>query len=276
MKINFLLLLGACCMTTPMAAQTVYLPSNKSAAERGSRDKASKEAAAESRIVNKMNAVNDVSGMGYDIVAFDNRSVDVRGTPFLLPSWSQGDVMLGTATKAVPVILKFDVYSQQVRVWRPAQKDSIIIAPEKLQEFTLRPTGADGQILERHFRRLPEVLAPGLSAAYAEDLSEGNELRLLVFYKKTILKGQKPTAGGYGSSAPADVFQNSSQYFIRWSDGTYIAVKPNRSNILTAIAQRQSPIVTAEIASKSKARTDAELGEMVARLDKAISSSGIK
>ncbi|GAB3845645.1 hypothetical protein GCM10028822_04380 [Hymenobacter terrigena] len=252
-------------LVTPLAAQTVYLTPYKSKTDAAAHEKSMHDAARDGAIVNKMNAINDAGPNGYDIVAFDSRVRGVRGTSFLVPTWSQGDVLLGTATKATPAVVKFDVYNQQLRVWRAAQNDSIIIAPEDVKGFTLRPTGAQGQPVERHFELLPNSLVPELPIAYAEDLSTGSEVRLLRLYKKTILKGHADSS--YGNNTPIDSFQDATQYFLRWGDGTCTVVKPNRSSILAAFAVRHADKASAEMHDKTKLRSDADLGGLVARLD---------
>lgn len=263
MRLSFLLV-AACCLAGPVAGQTVYLPSYKAQAEAIAREKASKTAGKEAALVNKMLAVNEVGTNGYDIVTFDNRVRAVRGTPFIVPFWTMGDVLLGTATVPRAGVFKFDVYTQQLRVLRE-QGDSIILDPARVQDFTLRPTGRDGQPVVRHFERLPSALAPEGPASYAEALSAGAELRLLKFERKTILKGHADSA--YGNNTPVDSFQSSAQYYLRWADGTYVSVRPSKSSVLAAIAMRQTPLAAAELQDKAKARTDAELAAMVQRID---------
>jgi hypothetical protein len=263
MRANLFILLGLSCVVAPVAAQTVIVPSAQNSPT-ASRDKIAREANAESRIAAKMRDINDISGEGLEAVPFDTRVRFVRGTPFLVQSWAMGDVQIENAPKPTAAILKFDVFNQQLRALRP-QGDSIVLAPEKIKGFTLRPTGPDGKTMERHFERLPITLVPETEEAFAEDLSMGKELRLLKFQQKKIVKGQAAMA--YGSNSATDSYQSSTQYYLRWADGTYMVVKANKASILSAVASRQAAAVAAEAQDKTKVRSDAELGAMVQRIE---------
>ncbi|MEL5993525.1 hypothetical protein [Hymenobacter segetis] len=261
MRPFLLLLAGFGCVAAPAVAQTVVLPSAQTASTIA-REKAVKDAIAEAALVNKMTAINGANDG--DVLGFDTRARKVRGTPFLFPGWAMGDAQLSTSAKPMAGVFKFDAYNQQLRALR-SQGDSIILTPEKLQGFTLRPTGSDGKPMERHFELLPSSLVPDVPVAYAEDLSMGKELRLLKFQRKTVFS-EKPDPA-YSSGAPTDAYQTATQYYLRWADGTYVPVKGNKASILATIAQRQATAVTAEAQDKSKARTDAEVGALVQRID---------
>ena len=262
---NQLLVLAACCLAVPGAAQTVYLPT--AGATLQSKEKSGLELGKESALAIKIAAINEVGAGGYDLLAFDSRARTIRGTPFILPSWAVGEVWWGTATKPLAGVFKFDIAAHQLRALRQTG-DSIILAPEKVQGFTLRPTGPDSKPEERHFERLPTALVPELPVAYAEALSKGPELKLLRFQKKTVLKGHADPS--YSSNTPVDSYLSSAQYYLRWSDGTYVAVKPTKGSVLTAVAARHATLAAAELQDKTKARTDAELGALVQRLESAM------
>jgi len=266
MRINLLSLLGLGLVATPLAAQTV-VPAPSSKPTEVSAAPAKKSGINENAIVDKLRNVNDFGNNGYDVVAFSTRPRTVRGTPFIVPVWSQGEVVFGTNAKATTGVLKFDIFNQEVRVLRP-QGDSIILAPDKIQAFTLRPAGADGQPEERRFERLPSGAVAEAPVSFAEVLSAGSELRLLKSQRKTIRKGQYDPA--YNSKSPEDFYQPVTQYFLRWADGTVAPVKPSVGGIIGVVASRQPAVVAAEMQKKPKAKSDAELGELVQRLNAAI------
>lgn len=258
-----LLALGLNCFVLPGIAQTVVLPSEKAGTSADA--DAVKDAVTESTVVNKMKDINANGPNGFDILPFDMRPRLVRGTPFLVQGWAMGEVMLEAAAKPTPAVLKFDIYNQQVRALR-TKGDSIILAPEKIQSFTIRPTGSDGKPVERRFERLPGALVLQTPVAFAEDLSTGTELRLVKLQRKTIIKGQVDALYG-NSNAPVDAYESSTQYYLRWTDGTYVPVKPNKASILAAVTLRQAAAVTAEMQDKTKLRSDAELGNMTQRIN---------
>ena len=267
MSVNVLLLfLALSCATTPLLAQTVANPTTQNVSSTD-RTKSRKEFTNEALISNKAKDINEFGSNGYDVVAFDVRARAVRGTPFLVSSWAMGDVLFGTSPKPVAAVLKFDVFNQQVRVLRP-QGDSIVLTPEKVQAFTLRPTGADGKPVDKHFVRLPGSVVPDLTSAFAESLFAGHELQLLKFQRKTILS-EKADAS-YTNNKSTDSFITAAQYYLCWSDGSYAAVKGNKASVLHAVAQRQEVAAKAEANDKSRVRNDAELVELVQRIDAAL------
>ena len=264
MEFKILLLLGFHFLAVSAAAQIVEPPVASPVPTKPDLQ-FSKEAA----LVVKMRDINEVTANATDVMAFDARARLLRGTPYLVPGWAVGDVLLATATTAVPGRLKFDVYNQEVRALRP-QGDSIVLSSAQVKAFTLRLTDPRGASLVRHFERLPDGLLPLLAVAYAECLSPGNDLRLLKFQQKVIMKGAAQTS--YNSSGTVDFFQSREQYFLRWADGSCVAVKPNRTIILAAVALRQPAVVAAEAQVKIKPRTDEELATLVQRINTGLGS----
>lgn len=264
MRNTFLLCLALGGLAPPLAAQTASSPTPRQLEEAANRERASKDAAAQAALANKLTAVNEFGSNGYDVVAFDSRMRLMRGSPYVVAGWAKGDVLLGTSLKPTPGMFKFDSYNQHLRALRP-QGDSIILASERVQAFTLRPIGKDGKAMERHFERLPNELIATMPTAFAEDISGGVQLRLLKFQHKTIVKGQADTS--YSSTNPVDSFKSNERYYLRWADGTYVAVKPSKTSILDAVAAKQPAAAATEMQDKTKARTDAELSALVQRID---------
>ena len=260
------LLLAACCLSLPIAAQTASPtppPSKQAVAENASSTEASKASA----VVTRMMAVNKVEAGSVDLVAFDSRARSLRGSPFLVPSWTTGEVVVSNSAKPVAGVLKYDVLNQELYVLRP-KGDSIVLAADKVQAFKLHFKNANGQVTERAFERLPHALAPRSPTSYAEVIAAAPNLQLLKVHSKTLLKGQ--TVASYGNTTPVDVFQNTQQYFLRWADGACVPVNPNKTSVLNAIAERQASAVQEEWKNKAKARTDAELATLVLRVDAAM------
>ena len=267
MRINLLTMLGFGLVATPLAAQTVIpAPIPKTPQETPAKPLQTGESK-ELAVVDKFRNVSEIGSNGFDVVAFDTRKRTVRGSPFVVPGWAMGEVVYGADAKKAPGTLKFDAFNQQVRVLRP-QGDSVILSPEKIQGFTIRPTGANGKPEERRFERLPNGTVMEAPLAFAEVLSSGEEVRLLKLQRKTIRKGQFDTS--YNSGSPEDFYQTATQYFLRWSDGTVAPVKPSVGGIIGIVASRQPAVVAAEMQKKPKAKSDAELGELVQRLNAAI------
>jgi hypothetical protein len=210
------------------------------------------------RTADKIRNVTDVRSDGYDVVAFDSRARLLRGTPFLVPGWAKGEVQLGGNSKPTSGVLKFDVSNHQVMALRP-QGDSIILEAGKIKTFTLRTVGDDGKPTERRFVQIPGGMVPGATYSFAEEISAGNGVTLLMLQWKTFIKGQFETS--YNSNKPVDSYQSNHQFYLQWADGTAEPVKPTLKNVLTVLADWPKATGPAEADSKSKARADAELAE---------------
>ena len=214
--------------------------------------------------VGKMDAVNSASNNSLDILAFDSREHNLRGTPFLVPAWLRGTVSSASGTRPVASVLKFDATTQELWVRRP-QGDSIILAPESVRAFALQTSGTDNKLRERRFERLPDGLVAGTAVAYGELLAKGNQLSLLRFEQKTLVR--EPGMAGYNAGKTTDVFRSNIRYYLQWDDGVCVSVKPTKNSILNAVATRQPAVAAIAAKNESKPRTDAELGEMVTQLD---------
>ncbi|SFP96980.1 hypothetical protein [Hymenobacter arizonensis] len=260
MRFYLLCLIGFNFTVLPLAAQTVVLPTSAGGKASTISDKPDNALV----LADKVRNVTEIGLSGYDAVAFDMRPRLTRGTPFLVPGWAMGEVLLGNQDQPIEGVLKFDIHNQQLRAMRP-QGDSLILASHAIKTFMLRPTGPDGKPVERRFDQVPSGLVPSLGVAFAENLSTGNEVSLLKLQWKTILKGQVEST--YNSNKPTDSYQINSQYYLRWADGSMTPVKPTSNSILAALAMRQAAAAAVEAQNKSKARTDAELAAIVRRVN---------
>lgn len=248
--------------STQLAAQSMVGPVPAASPQNGTDHQIAKDAAR----VSKMDAVNAASNNSLDILAFDSREHNLRGTPFLVPVWLRGTVIPTSGAKPTVGMLKFDAAAQEVWVRRP-QGDSIILASENVSGFLLQANELDNRPVERRFVRLRTGLVPGSNVAYAEVIAGGDQLNLLRLLRKTMIKEQGMP--GYSVGKTTDVFRSDAQYYLQWADGTCAAVKPNKNSILGAVAARQ-PAVAAAAHSKTRFRTDAELGEMIVQLNDAL------
>ncbi|MCI1187276.1 hypothetical protein MON38_07575 [Hymenobacter sp. DH14] len=220
--------------------------------------------------VGKMDVVNAASNNSLDILAFDTREHDLRGTPFLVPAWLRGTVSSAGGTKPAAGWLKFDAAAQELWVRRP-QGDSIILSSESVKGFALQLNSANNKLLERRFERLPDGLVTGTAVAYAEVLAAGNQLSLLRFQRKTLVKEQGMP--GYNAGKTTDVFRSNIRYYLQWADGVCVPVKPTKASVLNAVATRQPAVAAVVAKDKSTPRTDAELSEMMLQLNNAFTKN---
>ncbi len=198
----------------------------------------------------------DILDKGNNIVAFDLRGDEVRGTPFLVPAWTPAEVLLlGNRTpKAVPV--KYDLVRQQLRVRRPPG-DSVVVPLSQLQEFTLTPGPAP--------RRFVRLAAAGAPDAFAEVIGPGPHLQLLKYWGKEVEK--VPAANSsYAVPTTVNAYVDRARYYLRTPDGRLAEVRPKRASLQEALAAYPAA-QQALRARKGGLGSEAELREAVAALD---------
>jgi hypothetical protein len=194
---------------------------------------------------------------GYSLVSPD--AGRVKGTPFLLPGWTQASVQLVGNTTPTPTTMRYDVYRQELRV-RRSQGDSVVVPLNRVKEFTITGTG------QRFVCYPPATLPAEVAGACAEVLADGPHLQLLKFWRKEVVK-QPADNASYGSNSTMDVLQETTRYYLRWpADGHLTAVRPKRSSLEQALAGQPAALAALK-AHKGSLGSEAELASAVVALD---------
>jgi hypothetical protein len=183
----------------------------------------------------------------------------VKGSPFLLPGWTQANVQLVGNMNPTPTTLRYDVFRQELRV-RRTQGDSVVVPLSRVKEFTFTGTG------QRFVCYPPAMLPAEVAGACAEVLADGPHLQLLKFWRKEIVK--KPADNtSYGSNSMMDVLQQTTRYYLRWpTDGHLTAVRLKRSSLEQALASQPAALAALK-ARKGSIGSEAELAAAVVALD---------
>lgn len=207
--------------------------------------------------------VTDVFNSGYDVVPYDLHDSAIQGSAMLRPTWMSGEILLVGNTKPVPASIKYDVYHQQLRV-RRAQGDSVIVPVTKIKEFTLNGLNNKGEQQARRFVRYESSTLPAeLNGVCAEVLNNGENLQLLKFWRKGVVRVAENSTN-MAVSHTVRSFKDLDKYYLRWAaDGRMVAVRPKRGSIKDALAE-QTVALTAFEARKGNLNSEAEL---IAALD---------
>lgn len=202
--------------------------------------------------------ITDVFNSGFDIVSYDLRDTGIQGNPMLAPTWMMGDVLLIGNQKPVAVVVKYDIYRQQLRVRRP-QGDSIIVPVTRIKEFTLTGLTSKGMVQKRQFVHYENAaLATELNGTCAEILSSSKQLQLLKFWRKTIVKVAENSTNMALPSTSRN-FHEVNKYYLRWvADGRMVAVRLKRGSLKEALADQPEALKELDV-RKSNLNSEEEL-----------------
>jgi hypothetical protein len=192
---------------------------------------------------------------GYELAPTDSR--DVKGSPFLLPSWSPATLLMVGAQAAMPATLKYDVLKRELRARRPAG-DSIIVPLAKVQEFTLTGAGAPRRFITYPAAGLPAELA----GSSAEVLADDAQIQLLKSWRKVLVK-QAGENNGYASGRMVAALEDQSAYYLRWpANNQWVPLRLKRANLEQALAGQPAALAALK-ARKGNFSNEADMAAAV-------------
>lgn len=180
--------------------------------------------------------LNNLSSPGGSPLIFriDNRYEGQHGTPYLLDTWTTGQIALTDGRQYKEVPLKFDAYRQEVLMLRPKQNnDSIIIDKNTVNRFLIN--GPDGQAYL--FGRYPAVQT-------TDDLLKSGYFLILYTGKNALLKRVAKTfkpadyKGGYSANVRYDAYSDANSYYLLKPDQHLTKVKLSKKALLEAMGDR--------------------------------------
>lgn len=196
---------------------------------------------------------------GYAMVPVEANTL--QGSPFLLPAWSPGAVLLSASTKPIAIPLKYDVYRQELRVRRP-QGDSVVVPLTQVREFDLT-----GSSPARRFLCFPAGALPAEGGAgCGEILFDGAHVQLLKFVRKEAAK-QVVDNGSYATNNTMSVLQEQTHYYLRWpSDGHFTPLKLKRASLEQGLAGQPAALGALK-ARKGGLGSEADLAAALTAVD---------
>ncbi|AIZ63677.1 hypothetical protein PK28_08205 [Hymenobacter sp. DG25B] len=192
----------------------------------------------------------------------------VRGTPYFLPAWSTGDILLSTKQRVVNVPLKYDVYSHQIMA-RRSKGDSIWVDQGRIVEFTLNDDRAlPGQPARHLFRLFTNLPNQPNRPEFLEVLHPSGPYVLLKRPVKTLQKAS--TQQAYSADRPYDEFIDAPEYYLLNPQGTLTLVKPSQKALLAAVPAEWAEPLRAQL-KKASLRTEDDLFNAVSQLNLLVS-----
>lgn len=177
----------------------------------------------------QVNIESLVNGRAASLPTGDN--VELRGTPYAIPRWLTGRLVLNNTLPLAPIPLKYDVLHQRLLMRADFKTaDSLLLDDHLVTRFALdEPASAQGPARTRQFRRFADAPEPRARLAYVEVLHEGR-YALLKQYLKTLHKADYQSA--YNTDRRFDEIEDAQLYHLRLPDGRILPVKLNLKSVL--------------------------------------------
>ena len=209
-------------------------------------------------LLNQLNQLQNQSNINTQIRLVDNRYEGLRGTPYLIPTWSTGEIELTSGKTYASVPLKFDASSQNLVVLRPAQKDSIIVYANQIKRFAFQD--ADGNAFL--YRRYPDLKTDddALREGYFQVLYVGKNT-LLKRVSKSIRRADYKQA--YSADVRYDAYQEDVLYYLLRPDRTLVKLKRNRKSLSEALGGDEAALKAFAEQEKLSFKTDADMAKLI-------------
>ena len=194
-----------------------------------------------------------------ELVAFTTRDDAALGSPMLYSDWRPGELLLRGNQRPLAVLLKYDLYRQELRVRRP-QGDSVVVALAQVQEFrVLAPAPA------WHFVNYP-FSPPGAGGTCAEVLVESPRAQLVKYWRKALVKRSAPGAS-YAADQTVSALAEQTHYYLRWpGDGRFSPLQLKRASLEHALAGYGLALAALQ-ARPGRLSTEADFASVTAALE---------
>ncbi|OGX85759.1 hypothetical protein [Hymenobacter glacialis] len=173
-------------------------------------------------------------GKGHSNMAAD-------GTPFLMPYWSRGNVLMTTGRVPRPW-LKYDLAKDRL-LWRRSPTDSLELDTSLVTEFSLADS-LRGKIYTYRRYLAARIASYPLRTAFFEVNYDEGKSALLRRRTRTILGGSNgPSLAG----RQAGKWEETSTFYLKNSDNVIEPVKLNAKAVLTTLGKAKAPLLTAYV-----------------------------
>lgn len=198
------------------------------------------------------------TGSSAQLRLVDNRYEGLRGTPYLVPTWSKGEIELVTGKVYADVPLKFDALTQNLVILRPAQKDSILVYANQIKRFSFQDTDGNPFV----YRRFPALKTDDteLKESYFQVLYTGKNT-LLKRTGKTLRKADFKQA--YSSNVRYDAYEDNVAYYLLRPDQSLTKLKRARKPLFEALGGDQNALKDFADREKLTFKTDIDMAKLI-------------
>lgn len=209
-------------------------------------------------LLNQLNSLNNNGNTNTQIRLVDNRYEGLRGTPYLVPAWSKGEIELTTGKVYASVPMKFDASNQNLVVLRPPANDSIIVYANQIKRFAFQDTEGNTFL----YRRYPDLKTDNaaLKNGYFQVLYAGKNT-LLKQVTKTIRRADYRQP--YSPGVAYDSYQEDVAYYLLRPDNTLAKVKRSRKSLLDTVGGDQGALKAFADREKLSFKTDDDMAKLI-------------
>ena len=197
------------------------------------------------------------------IMTIDNRYEGLVGTPYFLPNWSNGQIVLTGGKQYTNVPIKFDAHRQALILLRPQQgNDSIIVNRATVLGFQLDNGNGQSYVFRRYagLKSSDATVADG----YFLVLHEG-KITLLKRVAKTIQGADYK--GGYANGNRYDAYQDANTYYLLKPDQTLTKMKLSEKSLLDALGDQKDALKAFVKQENLKFKTESDAVSLLKKYD---------
>jgi hypothetical protein len=202
-------------------------------------------------------------GVGsYTTSTFDSRYEGIKGSPFFISEWIQGQMAFVDGKVFNEVPLKYNAYTKELVMKRPSG-DSLIIFPYQVQSFTLNDPVTKAGFT---FKRYPKAQTSkyDMRDVYFLVLYEG-KTSLLKLVSKNLKKADFKDP--YSNNVRYDSYEDANEYYLLKADGSMVKVKRSKKSVLDALSDKEVAIKALLEQEKIELKSERELVRVVAKYD---------
>ncbi|WBA42652.1 hypothetical protein [Hymenobacter canadensis] len=167
------------------------------------------------------------------------------GSPFLLPGWALGTVLLRTGNVQRGQWLKYDLSAERL-LWRRPQGDSVELFTTLVREFTLRDSATHQTHL---FRLYPEVKTeqPVLRATFFDVRYDAGRTALLRHLTRQV---RTQSSNGAMTTVKKSEWSSKTVYFLKLPDQALVPVRLSSRSVLDALAPQYQAQASAYVSQQ--------------------------
>lgn len=175
--------------------------------------------------------VGDKAGPFTTVNTIDHRYEGLKGSPYFLPTWSEGEIDMVNGQHYTNVPIKFDAFRQYLILLRNrAGQDSIVVSADQVKSFQLHNANGTTYL----FKHLPDAKTDdeNLKEGYLLTLCQG-ETSLFKRITKTFKRADFKDP--YSNDVRYDSFKEATAYYLLKPDQTLVKVKLSKKSLMDAL-----------------------------------------
>ncbi|MBB4603096.1 hypothetical protein HNQ93_003821 [Hymenobacter luteus] len=172
-------------------------------------------------------------------------AVVTTGSPYLLPAWTQGNV-LTTRGRVPQAWLKYDLAEDGRLLWRRAPADSLELSAADVQEFSLGDPAQGGPFVFRQYPAAQKLKRASRNPFFEVRYDADRTGLLRQRTRMLVQKGTSPSL----ATRPSNVWQETTAYYLKQPDNTLQPIRLSEKAVLAALSPTHTAALTQYIAQQ--------------------------